>query len=795
MKKMLLTLLVITSMLGPVAVTSAQDYKTPYVTDKTVYIYKKVPFSSLQPVSDGKFMLNEYNPDFGYGSYWGSWTIDGKQIYAPEWEQFSREKPMWDSGVCVLKDPKAKIPVILYAERRIKEFRNNCGLVSQFVDGIAMVVESLEDGNVSYYINPAGEKVYTHLEEKGFGYRAAAVVRPVKDGLRAYYSNTNQAWGYLDAAGNVVIEAKYHDVRDFANGYALVITKNGDSAGYLAFVDKSGNEVCKPHDASVYSVNSAYFISDTDANGVYCVSDNYGKNTSYYNVKSQTEIYKAYSGMAFQNGYAFLIPEGGDEGCPNVVDKAFKKVGSWSFGYGDFAYRKPAFSPYGLVTVGQKRVLDNKGNVVLVAPEDGYIGDFCDEGYAPFSGEVKRKGDEIVSMSGYCLSSGEIVLAFLDVDPVLVVGENPRKEPGPVIPRDPAKYNIRVVAHPENGGTVYGSGQYEIGDTIRVTGTPAENYKLAGIVPGKLQKKTKQFNKFVVKGDGTITCYFVEDLDEQTPEVSAGYLGSLPVPQCDGSVVNVPIWLEISKDKDIKSPYGDNTYGYLAVAYNPSKMLHVFNKGTTDEELFFNMFMVPMLVKGIYKDVFNKKTYLMLDGGEVAVGNLLFKGVNEKTGKVDSFKTGMANLMLLFDGFNEVSITPARYRVEILGGNIGDESFTFGQLERLSVEHGWLPGGHEAFTVRKSGLFVRSKSAGLEAAFLADRFMVKSNERPQIWWEPTLEFYGGKIDEVTLLKYVKNLGKRYREYVSDIDMITNVNFGDFVLDVENNLLKCNKQSK
>ena len=97
--------------------------------------------------------------------------------------------------------------------------------------------------------------------------------------------------------------------------------------------------------------------------------------------------------------------------------------------------------------------------------------------------------------------------------------------------------------------------------------------------------------------------------------------------------------------------------------------------------------------------------------------------------------------------------------------------------------------------MRKSGLFVRSKSVGLEAAFLADRFMVKSNERPQIWWEPTLEFYGGKIDEATLLKYVKNLGKRYREYVSYIDMITNVNFGDFVLDVENNLLKCNKQSK
>lgn len=796
MKRILFISFAALALLWSGAAASAQDAPTPYVTGKTVYIYKKVPFSALQPVSDGKFLLNEYNKDFGYGSYWSSWTIGGKKLYAPEWEQFGRSKPMWDSGVCVLKDPKVGLPVILYAEGKIREFRKNCGQVSQFVDGISMVVETLEEGVVSYYINPEGEKIYAHLEENELGYRATAVVRPVKDGLRAFYSNKSGAWGYLDATGNVVIEARYHDVRDFANGYALIITKNGNSAGYLAFIDKSGNEVCKPCDTSVYSVDSAHFISDTDANGVYCVSDNYGQNTKYYNVRSQAELYKSYSGMGFQDGYAFLIPEGGEENRPDVVDKGFKKVGSWDFTHGDFAYRKPVFSPYGLVTIGQRRVLDNKGKVVLMAPEDGYIGDFCDEGYAPFAGEVSRSGkeDEKVSMSGYCLPSGEIVLAFLDVDPVVVVDENPPREPTP-IPRIPAKYKVKVVAHPENGGTVYGSGEYKLGDTVRVTGTPAEKFEFAGLKQTKLLKKTKQYNKFVVQGDGTVDCYFVEDIKPQDPDTTAGYLGSMPLPQYDGSVVNVPIWLQISKDKDVKSPYGDNTYGYLAVAYDPSKMLHMRNNGTSEDELFFNMFMVPMLVRGIYKDVFNRKTYLMLDGGEVAVGNMMIKEKSEKTGKTNSFNTAMANLMLLFDGFNEVKITPARYRVEILGGDIGDDSFTFGQLERLSVEHGWLPGAHKAFTERKKGLFVRSQSAGLDAAFLADRFMVMSNKKPQIWWEPTLEFYGGKVDKETLGKYIEKLGKQYREYVSDIDMIRDFNFGDFILDLENNVLKSNKQTK
>ena len=793
MKFILVSLASVTMMLAGLD-AQAQDKPTPYVTENTVFIKKDVVFSALPPVSDGKFTLNEYNRSLGYGSYWSSWTIGGVRLFGPEWENFGREKPRWDNGVCVFKDPKARLGVMLHEDGTIREFRKNCGQVSQFADGIAMVVESLNDSVVSYYINTMGEKIYPYLEESDLGYRSIAVSRPVKCGLRACYSNKEQAWGYLDASGNKVIEAKFQDVRDFANGYALVVTKGENSKGYVAVIDQAGSEVCKVLDGSFFSLDAARNISDVSAEGVYAISDNSGANTKYYSVKPHKEVHATGTGMGFVEGYAFMIPQDASEECPQVYDKNFKKVGSWSFNYYDFAYRKPVFSPYGLLTVKEEKVMSPKGEIILNAPDGGKIGDFCDEGYAPFAGPISLdgRGGDVVELTGYCRETGEIALAFCKAPlPVVKIKEDTIRRSIRKDPRIRAKYNVKVIAHPQNGGVVYGTGKYHLGDTIRVTGTPAENYSLVGINPTKLLKKTKQFNRFVVNGDGVVTCYFVDDVPPEEPTVSGGYLGSLPMPLYNGDVIDVPVWLEISKDKDVKSPYGDNTYGYLSISYDPSKVLHVRNQGSKDGEVFLNYFMAPMLVTGIYKDPFTRKNYLMLEGGEVLAGNIIVKENNAKTGKVDNMKTGLANLMLLFDRFNEIKITPARYRVEILYGNIGDESFTFGQLERLSVEHGWLPGAHEVFTQRKKGLFVRSKTAGLPSTLFQDRKMQFSDKRPQIWWYPTIEFYGGKDEDGFYEKIVKNLGETYREFVSDIDMFKNADFTDFVLDLENNVFKCN----
>ena len=796
-KFILVSLASVTMMLAGLD-AQAQDKPTPYVTENTVFIKKDVVFSALPPVSDGKFTLNEYNRSLGYGSYWSSWTIEGVRLFGPEWENFGREKPRWDNGVCVFKDPKARLGVMLHEDGTIREFRKNCGQVSQFADGIAMVVESLNDSVVSYYINTMGEKIYPHLEESDLGYRSIAVIRPVKCGLRAYYSNKEQAWGYLDASGNNVIEAKYQDVRDFANGYALVVTKGENSKGYVAVIDQAGSEVCKVLDGSFFSLDAARNISDVSAEGVYAISDNSGANTKYYSVKPHKEVHATGTGMGFVEGYAFMIPQDASEECPQVYDKNFKKVGSWNFNYYDFAYRKPVFSPYGLLTVKEGTVLSPKGEILLKAPEDGKIGDFCEEGYAPFEGQISLdgKGGDVVELTGYCRETGEIALAFCNAPlPVVKIKEDTIRRPIKNDPRIRALYDVRVIAHPEKGGVVYGSGKYEEGDTIRVTGSAAEGYCLAGVKADKSLKKTQSFNRFVVNGDGNITCYFMPEIDANDPDMKGGYLGSTTVPQFDGSSVEVPIWLELDKDKVTKSPYGDNTSGFLAITYDPSFRHHLANESSKEDEVFVNMMMVPMLVTGVQFDPYARKTYLMLKGGEVAVGNIFIKDNNAKTGKSNGLNTLLANLMMMIDGFQDVKITPAQYRIEILDGTIGDESFTFGELQRLSAESGWLPGGHEEFTTRKKGLFVRAKASGLPHDLLAGRKMVRSDKKPQIWWYPTDGFYGGTIDKESLEKVIKKMEKSYREYTSDVEEVKKMNFSDFFNDLENNRLKCLRENK
>lgn len=54
-------------------------------------------------------------------------------------------------------------------------------------------------------------------------------MRPLKDGLRAYCSwvNLEKRWGYIDAAGRVVIPAKFISARDFSDGYAWVAEDDG----------------------------------------------------------------------------------------------------------------------------------------------------------------------------------------------------------------------------------------------------------------------------------------------------------------------------------------------------------------------------------------------------------------------------------------------------------------------------------------------------------------------------------------------------------------------------------------
>lgn len=785
-----------------------------HLTKATRFVKSEVPFDRLQPVYDGIFGL----PVFNYDTYTECWqfrSIDGQLIFGPQWEWYGNLKPRFNSGVAVVKNPKNQHPVILYSDGRVKELPQTYGVITEFMDGVAMVREASASQGVSlFYININGDKVYSHLTETNAHRLSRPEIRPIECGRRAYYSNKVKKWGFLDASGKIVMQPQFLDVRDFKNGYALVLIPTGEYEGKLAIIDVSGNIICDNiMEESVSSMKSTLHISNVSSNGIFTISDNRGYDTKYIRVSPYEELFTAYAGMNFEGDYAFLVPQDAEDEIPIVVDKDFFPVGKWDlpFTYHDFGYRKPTFSPIGVATLDNSAVIDNKGNVILAT--DYKIGDFSEDGYAPFEAVfiARDKDDAEIEMTGYCLPTGEIVFAYCS-DPIIedyfilppIPGElpdlpgidDPIPDPPytPIIENRPplgpiyiaTKYDVKVVAYPQEAATVYGSGKYEFGDTVRVTGTPNEGWKLVDIKCNKrIGSKTDIFNKFVVNGSLEITCYFVKD-DEPKAPPTMNYSGVLPLEQFDKSVVELPIWLELSADKNIDTPYG-NVHGYLAIAHNPDKQLHFANSGGEDE-IFVNMFMAPMLVRGLQTDEETGKNYLMLDGGEVAAGNMLYKSNHSSSDKANDFKTLLANLMLIFDNFKYIEITPARYRIEIIG-NIGDESFTFGKLERLSAIHGWLPGGDERFAEHSQGLFVSVKKVGLDQDLMLNRKMVKSDDKPQIWWYPTAGFQGVVGDETSITKVVEKLGETYREFTTDIDQKKNFNFSDFTRDLEKNLLK------
>ena len=811
----------------------ASQFRSLYLTGNTIFIDHQERYASnLQPVSDGIFGLSEFN-NKTYSMNWGFWTIEGKCLFAAEWEQHGDFRPRFNSGACVVQKSGTKTPVILYSNGAIKELSKEWS-VTQFEDGVAMVTEILDWRTVNlYYINTKGEKIYGHLSKYAQSGPKAAVIRPINCNRRPFYSSDHKLWGLLDENGNVIVEPTYQAIRDFVNGYSLVMVGESYETYKLYFIDINGKQVCevKPQN-NASAIDYANRVSDVSDNDTYCISDGRGENTQYYSLHSNEVLHTVVSGMSFFSGLAFVIPEGGSlDDPPYIINSKFDKVGRWTFKYSDFAYKKPHFSPVGLVTVGGERVLNAMGEIIIDTPRtwDTFdLGDYSKDGYIPFVATFKVD-DEDIDIAGYADTNGEVKIALYkqNVFRKVPIIEEPEPEPedppqdtipiifpepppGPpyILPKDSGgmyyfiladttpegpieiekvRYNVNVAAYPPEGGTVYGSGQYQYGDIVRVTGTPAKDWKLSKIVcDRKMGATTDVFNLFNVVGDMNITCYFVEDVEPEPPTTTC-YRGSLPFPTVDKGTLQIPIWLELSNEGTLSTPYGENTYGYLTLCFNPDEILHVKNSDGSSE-VFYNCFMTPMLVKGITTDKETGKQYLMIDGGEIVTANMMVKDIDAETGKPKGFNTLLANLLLAFDSYTEISITPARYRIEILNGTIGDDNFTFGGLERLSATHGWMPGGDDIFKETSKGLFVRAESRGLDYNMLNGFKMQKSSDRPQVWWYPTNGFYG-LDDQSKLNEIVEKLGETYREFTVDIDILQNYNLQDFSTDLDNNLFK------
>jgi len=801
-KQMLAASIFMTASLLPTSFANADsdpqgwtaNVPTPHLTPQTRFLVKNVNYDLLPVVSEGIFYIQEYNRSIGYASYYGFWTIDGRCLFPAIYEGFTSEQPRFDSGACVVKatGTKRHSPVILYADGKTKSLSHEWEAMTQFYDGVAMVREIVEHRYTNlFYINTKGEKIWPHLANNRTTAGISIQMRYLREGLRAYYSNPDKKWGFLNPDGSVAISPRYKEVRDFHNGYALVIVKRQGGGEKAVYIDKKGNEVVEVPE-NIPSLMYASNVSDI-SNGYFCINGNY-EPTRFFNLKGE-EVKTEPNASGFADGYAFVLNEQyGSE--IYTVDTNFKVVNKWPFTTDNFKGYDITFNRVPYYTYDNFVTLNTAGEPVMYVPKSFFsadrLGQFSEDGYASACSEFKLspESDKAYTYSGYIDTEGAYKIVFVSSAEAGGPFDGRIPGPQPIEPWEPVlgglppvdtipvgpigggertvRYHVSVKASPAEGGEVFGSGDYAYGDTIRVTGRPAEGYRISYIESSRRSSATKTFNKFVVKGDMEITCYFTKK--DETEDMGKGtMLGAIPE-------AGIPVYLQLGAGGDNRFP--EPSQGFLAVLMDDSKALA--SRNTEDKiSMSINIFFVPMNVIGMEEE--GGRRYMVIDGGIMKYSNF---------GVSDDSSAGMLNnpllsMMMAFDGAGNGELQPGRYRVEILEGSPEKGEMRLGMIQRFSPKYGWINADDPSFHLPLGGFFIRRVDKGLGSSFL-NGVVLKSSAHRDINWEPSSEFYGG--NQSMMENFAAALGQMFRKKTSGTPL-SDYDMQQFSTDIDNHLFK------
>lgn len=776
------------------------DWRTktprPHLTPQTRFLNKKVDFNLLPLISEGIFYIQEYNRSIGYSAYYGFWTIDGKRLFPAIYEGFTKGQPHFDSGACVVKatGTRRHSPVILYADGTTKSLSHEWTNMTQFHDGVAMVLENIDKRVLNiFYINTKGERIWPHLANNNTKSGTVLEMRYIRDGLRAYYSNPDRAWGFLNADGSIAIKPRFLQVRDFHCGYALAIVK-GTSGNKAVYIDKKGNVLLElPGDAT--TLQYAHNLSDI-SDGYYLKHAGFDNPATFYNL--QGEAAKSYpAASAFADGNAFFLAEkyGNDV---FVVNSNFDITGRWPFPTSDsegFQGERITFAeevPY--YTYDRYVTINTAGEPVMWQPKpmlsENMLGQFSPDGFAAAQSEFvdPENPNETIVYTGYIDTEGRYRVVF---------SENPKaggpfhsRLPGPepwekpiigdplppvdTIPQGPVgggessvRYRVSVTPHPAEGGRVFGSGEYAYGDTIRVTGTPEEGWRISYIECDRPSSATSTFNKFVVKGDMHIDCYF-------TPKDSTEDIGASGI-ALEGTIpgIGIPVYMQTGNGGTNR--YGTPSQGFVAVEADGRFATDKSQKGS----LSVNIFFVPMNLRGTERE--GDTEFLRLDGGIMQYSGLK---VEDNTGW-GFFNNPIYEMMMAFDGASQGALRPASYRVEILDGSPEEGRMRLGRMQRLSPKYGWMSADDPSFQLPLGGFFIKRVDKGLGADFF-NGVELRTTSPRDVKWEPDAAFYGGNGTFMT--RFAAALGEIYRNSVADTPL-SNYDMQQFSTDLDNHIFK------
>lgn len=783
--------------------TFKPQLRTPYLTSRTLFMKSSLWDQDISDVHDGVFAVKR-NGKFEF------WRVDGEKLFGADWEYCGNGysgTPMFSGGVAVARrsTPNAagkKPACLLYLDGRVKELDPAWTEISSFCDGLALVEATVNYKKQYFYINASGKKVYPNLSVYGDDNHA---MRPLRNGLRAYCADYKK-WGFIDAQGNVVIPAKYAGVRNFSEGYAWVALPGGEAwqAGELILIDTKGEEVWRPG----IQINTGLIVNNGTfsdvSNGIVYVEE--GSVTVYYDVHGR-KLKSFEGGNRFYDGYAFVRGKALEDRTKSngvyLVNTSFAPVKvvddnalpGWVIEeYG------PNFEPYGLATIkAESKVVTPRGDVILKGFDD-MSGNYI-RGFRQFSESGYAKATEVYLLDNRYVAlikpSGEIAWLFAEndyaagpfndeeigrlpiIDDPIIIRDTIRdiirdtvpdiriikqitvidRNREPIGPKqvEPATFRVAVRAQPGEGGTVNltPSGVFGYGDFATVTASPNKDWAISYIETDyEGGKGIAAGEPFSVIADQTITVHFVKKDDDEKPSQSGAYQGSLNF-DMNKQQYHIPVYAQIDSDGSDSNPYGDNTYGYLAVMFDPDV------RYTDDKNTFcVSLFAAPLQICGVQHDEAAGKDWLVLDGGSFTAGNMKF---NPACG--NPFAGLIFQMMLSFDGFSTINAQPRHYRVEMLDIDAETGEFTLGNLQTFSSRAGgWVPGGDKSLTNVKKGFFGTASESGYPSDFFHGVRMKSAPRRGDIQWYPTQSWCENKsaFDQL-----VESMGAAYRNTKSE----------------------------
>lgn len=748
----------------------------PFVTAETKYMQlARVYDDTVSDVHQGVFAINQ-NGLFSF------WTVDGQCLFAAEWKLNNQSgsnygrAPRFDSGVAVAvhKDPNAdgkSVHSLLYLDGSVKSLDANWTAVTQFVDGLALVTQSINYNKSYFFINPRGEKAFPHLNITG---RDDDAMRRLCDGLRAVHFITDDdpygKWGFIDVAGNVVIPGRYTRAGDFRGGYCWV-TEEGSND--MILIDKTGKETYRTDKTSVSSVGDGIFYAVVAG------------QTVYYDISGR-ELARFEDGNTFLGGHAFVS----SSHTVSMVDTQFNNLKTYPNDVLNAVVTSQHGPVFGEIDLATYRimtgnfVIDSDGEVVLEdwsGEYDRYMlsgfGMFRKSGYAkltdiridnePYKGLMRTDGT-VEWLFGTTptpdISHLPITPGPEPLKPIEPIPGPPIPGPIPVDPETPPigpkewsnpQYSVSVTQEGEGSVALSPAATVGYGELVTVTASAAEGWALAGIESEPNVATIASGQPFAVTCNMNIKVKFIKKEVVEPVRKSGAYQGVQKVELIkDDLYEDIAVYAEMSSDSAISSPYGDRTQGFIVVMFDASKR-YVGKDAST------YIFAAPLRIVGYQKDGNTGREWLVADGGSVTYGKLEVTPSNP-------LMALYMNTAMAFDGHSSPEVIPRRYRIEMLDYNADTDEFTLGELQTYSVKTGgWADAQSDAVTETTRGMFVSKTDHGLPADLFMGVKMKPAPKRNDVQWYPPVVWYDN--DESTLRSIVEQMGNTYRSYRSDCE--------------------------